>query len=105
MRCSSAPSGGSSPCTTVRQATASAGKTTLWRTRSMNSVESSGAQPGADFRRRHTFQGFLLPVHQLRHLEARRRAAQMLRPEMRGHLGGGQPAIDVAGMAQAETND
>ncbi len=43
-------------------------------------------------------------MHQLGHLEARRRPAQMLRPEMRGHLGGGQPAIDVAGMTQIETS-
>src|SRR6202030_1750077 len=60
------------------------------------------AQPGADIRRGHPRQGFLLPVHQLRLLEARRRTPEMLRPEMCRHLRRRQPAIDVAGMPEAE---
>ena len=101
-RCSSAPSGGNSPRTTASHGAASAGSTTLWRTSSTNAAESAQPEPSpisaADMRCKR----LLLPVHQLRLLETRRRAAEMFGPEMRGHVGGREPAVDIGGVPQAE---
>ena len=41
-------------------------------------------------------------MHQLGLVEARCRAAEMLRAEMRRHVGRGQPALDVTGVAEME---
>src|SRR6202041_360331 len=59
-------------------------------------------QPRTDIRRRHARQGFLLPMHQLRLLEARRGSSKMLRPEMSRHLGRRQPAVDIAGVSETK---
>ena len=81
---------------------ASAGSTTLWRTSSMKSAESSGPSQAAICAADIRSSDLLLPVHQLGLVETRRRAAQMFRAEVRGHVGRGQPPVDVAGMSQTE---
>ena len=60
------------------------------------------AEPLGDLGDRHVTQRLFLPVQELRLLEARRRAAEVLRTEMRGHLRGRQPAVDVGRVPQVK---
>ena len=55
--------------------------------------------------RGHPLQHFLLPVHELRLLETRRRAPQMLGPEMRRHLRQRQPALVIGCVCPGGTGD